>query len=407
MKQLLDIFRTVKAENSSRIDRTGVGTMASFGHEARFDLKKGYPLTTVRQIFTRGMIEETLWILSGSTDNSVLFDKNVHIWDSWALPEDIYTDVKRTPPELVAALAEKLGKDIQETIQLLMNADKEYAEFLIANPDHIDSPDSNTGGYAILVSNGISPTKKVKVASKGSLGPVYGAQWRAWKCTDGRVVDQIADLIENLKLRPYSRRHVVSAWNPEDLPDETKTPHQNVVDGRQCLASCHCLFQFFVKSLTEQEFLDSLTAKGFISTVQQIVDARDSGATRPEIAEMINHLSEALSVPSKKLSCKLTQRSADLAIGVSLNVASYALLTHMIAQVCNMEVNELIWSGGDCHIYSNQHEGVDLMLGREPLPLPTLWLNPNIKNIDDFTIEDIKILDYQFHPKIDFPRAAV
>ncbi len=178
---------------------------------------------------------------------------------------------------------------------------------------------------------------------QGELGPVYGVQWRRWKGADGREIDQIAELIENLKTNPHSRRHIISAWNVADVPDMALPP-------------CHTMFQFHV-------------ADG-------------------------------------KLSCQLYQRSADLFLGVPFNIASYALFTHMIAQVTGLEVGDYVHTFGDAHIYHNHFEQVRTQLQREPLPLPTLWLNPDVRNIDDFRYEDIKMLDYQHHPALRAPIAV-
>ena len=171
----------------------------------------------------------------------------------------------------------------------------------------------------------------------GDLGPVYGKQWRRWEGPEGRVIDQVKNVVEAIKTNPYSRRHIVSAWNPADVDDMALPP-------------CHCLFQFHV-------------ANG-------------------------------------KLSCQLYQRSADIFLGVPFNIASYALLVHMMAQVCDLEVGDFVHTFGDAHIYSNHFEQVELQLSREPMPLPTLTLNPDVKEIDGFSYEDVKIVGYKSHPHI-------
>ena len=175
----------------------------------------------------------------------------------------------------------------------------------------------------------------------GNLGPVYGHQWRHWGG------DQISTLVQNLKNDPYSRRHVISAWNVEDIKD-------------MALAPCHCLFQFYVHSPTHE-------------------------GAKPG------------------LSCQLYQRSADLFLGVPFNIASYALLTHMIAQVCGFEAHSFVHSFGDCHLYNDHVGQAYLQLGREPLPLPSLWLNPKITSIDDFTFDDVRFENYVCHPAISAP----
>jgi len=191
---------------------------------------------------------------------------------------------------------------------------------------------------------------------EGDLGPVYGYQWRNWPAPNGQHIDQISQLIEQIKNTPNSRRLIVSAWNVSDLPDETISPQANVEQGKMALAPCHAFFQFYV-------------ADG-------------------------------------KLSCQLYQRSADIFLGVPFNIASYALLTMMIAQVCDLQPGDFVHTLGDAHLYSNHAEQVDLQLSREPLSLPTMKINPDVKNILDFTFEDFELVDYEHHEHIKAPIAV-
>jgi thymidylate synthase len=188
---------------------------------------------------------------------------------------------------------------------------------------------------------------------EGELGPVYGAQWRSWTGPNGEVVDQIKELIEQIKTNPDSRRLIVSAWNPALLPDTQYSPSENAAMGKQALPPCHTLFQFYV--------LDG------------------------------------------KLSCQLYQRSADIFLGVPFNIASYALLTMMIAQVCDLEVGDFIHTFGDAHLYLNHLEQVDEQLSRTPFPKPTMKLNPEVKDIFGFKFDDFELVDYQAHPHIKAP----
>jgi thymidylate synthase len=184
----------------------------------------------------------------------------------------------------------------------------------------------------------------------GELGPVYGYQWRSWPVADGRHIDQIQQVIEQLKKTPNSRRLIVSAWNVADLPDESISPQQNVAQGKMALAPCHALFQFYV-------------ADG-------------------------------------KLSCQLYQRSCDTFLGVPFNIASYALLTHMVAQQCDLKVGDFIWTGGDVHLYLNHQEQAKLQLSREPYALPTLQIKRKPESLFDYRYEDFEIVDYQSHEPI-------
>jgi len=185
----------------------------------------------------------------------------------------------------------------------------------------------------------------------GDLGPVYGAQWRNW---NGDGIDQLLNVIEQIKTNPNSRRLMVSAWNPSVMPDTTVSFEENVANGKAALPPCHAFFQFYVTD--------------------------------------------------GKLSCQLYQRSADVFLGVPFNIGSYALLTMMVAQVCDLEYGDFVHSFGDVHLYNNHFEQADLQMSREPKPLPKMKMNPNIKNIEDFTFEDFELVDYEFHPHI---KAAV
>ena len=190
----------------------------------------------------------------------------------------------------------------------------------------------------------------------GNLGPVYGAQWRSWPTIDGGAIDQIAQVIEQIKTKPDSRRLIVSAWNPTFLPDEGQKPSANAAEGKMALPPCHTLFQFYV--------LDG------------------------------------------KLSCQLYQRSADILLGVPFNIASYALLTMMVAQVTNLAVGDFVHTFGDAHLYLNHLEQVDLQLSREPFALPSMKINPDVRDIFAFKFEDFELQNYECHPAISAPIAV-
>jgi thymidylate synthase len=187
----------------------------------------------------------------------------------------------------------------------------------------------------------------------GELGPVYGHQWRSWPTANGLYIDQIQQVIDQIKITPNSRRIIVSAWNVGDLPDESISPQQNVALGKMALAPCHAFFQFYV-------------ADG-------------------------------------KLSCQLYQRSCDTFLGLPFNIASYAVLTHMVAQQCDLEVGDFIWTGGDVHLYLNHQQQANLQLTRKPYPLPTLKINRKPESIFDYRYEDFDIIDYQAHDHIKAP----
>lgn len=207
---------------------------------------------------------------------------------------------------------------------------------------------------AYLKANGVSIWDEWATDS-GDLGPVYGAQWRSWQAPNGQVIDQISQLIADIKRTPDSRRLIVSAWNPAVLPDTSVSPKQNAADGKQALPPCHTLFQFYVND--------------------------------------------------GKLSCQLYQRSADIFLGVPFNIASYALLTMMVAQVCDLAPGDFVHTFGDAHLYSNHLQQVETQLARQPYPLPVMRLNPDIKDLFAFTIDDFTLEQYQAHPHIKAPVA--
>lgn len=207
---------------------------------------------------------------------------------------------------------------------------------------------------AYLKENGVSIWDEW-ADENGELGPVYGKQWRSWEGPNGEVVDQLKNLLNEIQVNPDSRRLVLSAWNPVVLPDITKTPKQNAAEGKQALPPCHCLFQFYV-------------ADG-------------------------------------KLSCQLYQRSADVFLGVPFNIASYSLLTLMMAQVCGLQPGDFVHSFGDVHLYSNHMEQAQEQLQREPRSLPTMKINPDVKSLFDFCYEDFELVGYDPHPHIKAPVA--
>lgn len=283
MHEYLSLLHECLVFGNGKGDRTGTGVRSLFGRQIHFDLSKGFPLLTTKKLFTRAIVHELLWMLSGDTNIKYLNDNGVSIWDEWAKDD-------------------------------------------------------------------------------GSLGPVYGAQWRKWpgyryeggllasKFSESHSprfvpypIDQITDVVDQIKNNPNSRRLIVSAWNPADIPD-------------MALAPCHCLFQFYV-------------ADG-------------------------------------KLSCQLYQRSADIFLGVPFNIASYALLTHMIAQVTGLRVGEFIHTFGDVHLYENHVEQAKLQVEREPRDLPRLVLNPEVNDLFSFKFEDVVFENYNPHPKIEAPIAV-
>lgn len=279
MKQYIDMLNHILENGEVREDRTGIGTIGVFGYQTRYNLQEGFPAVTTKKLLFKSVVSELLWFIEGSTDERRLAE--IH----YGKPRQ-----------------ELIGKKTIWTA----NADNQGKNLGHTNND--------------LVKN---------------LGPVYGKQLRFWGQPN---IDQLANLIYDIKSNPYSRRHILNLWNVSDLEQASLPP-------------CHTMSQFYVSK-------------------------------------------------DNKLSCQLYQRSMDAFLGAPYNCASYSLLTHMIAQICDLEVGEFIHTIGDAHIYLNHMDQVKLQISRQPLPLPTLWLNPNIKNIDDFRMENIELDNYHSWPAI-------
>lgn len=258
MKQYQDLLRHILATGREKGDRTGTGTISTFGYQMRFDLREGFPLLTTKKLHLKSIIYELLWFLRGDTNVHYLQEHGVRIWNEWARED-------------------------------------------------------------------------------GDLGPIYGYQWRSWPDYQGGHIDQIQQIIDQLRRDPDSRRMLVSAWNVAQL-------------DQMALAPCHCLMQFYV-------------AEG-------------------------------------RLSLQLYQRSADVFLGVPFNIASYALLLMMIAQVTGLEVGDFVHTFGDVHIYRDHLEQVELQLERTPKTLPQMKLNPQIRQLEDFTYEDFELIGYEPYPHI-------
>lgn len=264
MKVYHDLLKHILENGAMKEDRTGTGTLSTFGYQMRFNLKDGFPLVTTKKVHLKSIIHELLWFIKGDTNIQYLKEHGVSIWNEWA-------------------------------------------------------------------------------DSEGNLGPVYGAQWRSWKTADGRTVDQLFQVIEQIKKNPDSRRLIVSAWNVGEL-------------DRMALAPCHTLFQFYV-------------AQG-------------------------------------QLSCQLYQRSADVFLGVPFNIASYALLTLMIAQVTGLQPGEFVHTLGDAHLYRNHLDQARLQLTRDCRALPRMSINLDVKAITEFQFSDFKLEGYEPHPAISAPVAV-
>ena len=264
MKTYLQLIEHILKHGVKKADRTGTGTLSTFGYQMRFNLAEGFPLVTTKKVHTKSIIHELLWFLRGDTNIAYLRENGVTIWDEWA--------------------------------------------------------DEN-----------------------GDLGPVYGKQWRSWPTPEGKSIDQMSEILQQIKTNPDSRRLIVSAWNVGEL-------------DKMALFPCHTLFQFYVAN--------------------------------------------------NRLSCQSYQRSADVFLGVPFNIASYSLLTHMVAAECKLDVGDFIWTGGDCHLYLNHLEQAKTQLERRPFPLPTLQIKRTPDSLFDYQFDDFEFINYQSHPPIKAPIAV-
>lgn len=313
-EQYLDLLRHVLERGVKKDDRTGTGTLSVFGYQMRFDLNEGFPLLTTKRVAFGLIKSELLWFIKGDTNIRYLLQHNNNIWNEWAFKRWVeskdYTGPDMTDFGLRSQRDEQFRKQYEEQMEIFKQ--------------HVLKDDAFAARY-------------------GELGDVYGKQWRQWKTSQGTTIDQLKDVIETIKTNPDSRRLIVSAWSPEDVPNMALPP-------------CHTMFQFYV-------------AEG-------------------------------------KLSCQLYQRSGDIFLGIPFNIASYALLTHMIAHECGLQVGDFVHTLGDAHIYLNHLEQIQLQLQREPRALPTLKLSDEAKSVFDFDTDDIQVEGYDPHPTIKAPVAV-
>lgn len=400
MKQYQDLLRDILENGRRKGDRTGTGTISLFGAQMRFNLQDGFPLVTTKKCHLKSIIHELLWFLAGDTNTKYLNDNGVSIWDEWALKEDGVKEIR-------LSYYERMEQAVTNgVISSATELDKMYLEQGYAAVDNW------------LSEHGVSTVKSMVTHSAGDLGPIYGKQWRAWEAThpqDGLdvTIDQIQEAVNLLKNNPNSRRIIVSAWNPNDLPDEGMSPQQNVLVDKMALAPCHCLFQFYTDEATEEERIryaeDHFALEiaksqenDFGGTTLYLNGESYSAALEKSRKLALDSVVRRL-VPERRLSCQLYQRSVDSFLGLPFNIASYALLTLMVSQCVDMIPGDFVWTGGDTHIYLNHLDQVNEQLSREPKPLPIMRLNPEIKNIDDFKFDDFTLFGYDPHPAIKAP----
>lgn len=385
MEQHLQLMDDILTRGRKKVDRTGVGTYSLFGGQMEFDLSDGFPLVTTRQMFLRGVTEELVWFLSGSTDNTVLADKNVKLWEQWALKEDVYRTVQLDNHTRACIASQILDRPLGDVIYTLNKKGDEKA------------------GHAWLTSMGVPATQEVLLAKKGALGAIYGQQWRHWANPNGTTTDQIQDLLNNLANKRYSRRHIVTGWNPSFLPDETADHETNVLNGKAVLPPCHTMFQFIVEPLTQDERVEIVEKRMGRPLISAMMLARFSAGTDPQ---NIDAFLDEVQVPKDMLSLKLFARSQDVPVGTATNIASYSMLLLMVAKTLDMHPGRYIHSMGDSHVYTDQVELAKLQLTRSPKPLPTLELVDAPSSLFDYKLENFNLRDYVYDEKIVYPVAV-
>ncbi|MCZ0716787.1 thymidylate synthase [Aerococcus kribbianus] len=304
-QQYLDLLNTILTEGADKSDRTGVGTRSIFGYQMRFDLQEGFPLLTTKKVPFSLIKSELLWFLRGDSNIRFLLEHNNHIWDEWAFEKWVNSSNYQ-------------GPDMTD-FGLRAESDPEFKAVYLAEKEKFCQAILNDDDFA---------------QEYGDLGNVYGKQWRQWQGRQGQTIDQIANIIDQLKNTPDSRRIILSAWNPEDVP-------------HMALPPCHTMAQFYVQD--------------------------------------------------NKLSCQLYQRSGDAFLGVPFNIASYALLTHLLAREVGLDLGDFVHTFGDLHIYNNHFDQVKEQLSRQPGDLPELVITGEGKSLFELDMADIKIKNY--HPQ--------
>jgi thymidylate synthase len=379
-KKYTDLLQDILDNGVTKQDRTGTGTLSVFGRQIRHKMSEGFPLLTTKKMYFKGIVTELLWFLRGDTNIKYLIDNNCHIWDGDAYKNYLIEDSKVLPNMSKEKMTEMDFRLSKEEFINKIKTDDEFAK------------------------------------KWGDLGPIYGKQWRSWneiysdweKFDGGGVddgvelklfahkglmtrkkikgIDQIANLINDLKTNPDSRRLMVTAWNPSDLELSVLPP-------------CHYGFQVYTRELSDDE-----RQKWVIDNVDWVRNAEDPKHEANKYLYRGEPKIYGDTVPKRAISLMWHQRSCDFPLGIPANIMSYAILLMMLAKQVNMVPEELIGNFGDCHIYLNQIDGVKEQLTKEPYPLPSVKLSDKVVNdLSEYTYQDIILENYQSHPKIYFP----
>lgn len=375
MKAYLDILQDTVDNGRHRGDRTGTGTTSIFDARFKHDMRDGFPLVTTKFTALRLVFWELMGFLNNDLHLQVLIDENVKIWDGFRLQEPADVKVEYSFAQRMQALSNKLGGKF---------------------PD-LDLP----GFEALMAKEGIPTHKVVDMLPAGALNAPYGAGWRAFQTTKGKV-DQFAYAMDLLRNNPESRRILVSAWNPGWMPDESISPQENVVKGGPCLTPCHWAFEFYTEEMTLEERWASTTLPLNQKHIEQVQDelAEYANGNEVEYLELQHKHLDDYGVPRRYLSLKWHQRSCDMFLGIPFNIASYALLLMMVARDVGMEPYMLVGDLTNVHIYDNHLSQVKEQLTREPHPLPTVSFKRKPERIEDYKWDDVLLENYEYHPAI-------
>lgn len=416
MQSYLNTLEQIVNHGALKQGRNGP-TRAIFGTSTRYDLREGFPLLTTKKINFKNIVEELVWFISGDTNNETLRERGVNIWNKWAMPVDKsrrrFVDKKDWETWFYRNMHYQLSESLVKynfasndaTEQEKQELSKEIEAYQKALSVRLElGPEQ---AWQSLKDDGILKNNEAhwseQTPAVGELGPVYGKMWRFWPDGNGGYIDQLANAITLLKERPDSRRIYVTAWNPALTPDEGKSHVDNIIAGKQVLPPCHLGFQFYSHVMTLAERLKHANQSFLVGDTIVDPDFDFSQKDDPAFIEQVMMVLDAKEVPTRWLSCRLDQRSADWPVGVPYNIASYSLLTMVVAKIVGMAPYEFYHTTGDTHVYGDQVELAKEQITRIPTKLPKVLINPYLSDIDKFCADDVRLVDYQCQAHIPYP----
>jgi len=394
VKQYLDLMHHILTTGRDRGDRTGVGTRSIFSARLIHDMRKGFPLLTTKKMRWDWIWLELEWFLRGDSDITFLKENGVSIWDDWALPNDVLRERELSNYERLSLYCERTGM-VRTQAQAMLH--------------QIGSEEK---GHLFLDQCGIPRCADEVLVKAGSLNSPYGPAWRHWKGRGGKEYDQIAYVLNLLRTNPESRRMVVSCWDPANMPDESISPQDNVINGKPALTPCHYGFELYTEELTFDERLDWLSCEAletyseYQQYVKSIVGRLDVHVDTPTYMALLGKWFDTHNVPKRFLDLKWHQRSNDFLLGDPYNLASYAFLLTIFAKTVNMIPRMLEGDLTNVHIYRPHMEGAIQQYSRTPRDLPELIVNVTHDKLEDYRLSDFELVGYNPHPFIRFARAV-